>query len=357
MDLLAISFSMAGVYLAILAGPRTIILCAANLMFVLAVYTKQTELSAPMAAMLVAAMVNARSALKASAFGLLIGGTAFTILELSTGGGFWHHIFEYNLHNPYHRYMVKYYILAEQRDFFGVLAGVMAFAFLWWTEATAIPARKLSGWVNATRQSIRVRTLMVLSLWFVLASAQLVSIGKSGAADNYFIEWMCITTVPAGMVASLAWERAATRTKAVRFPGLIGLLLSLALAEHALHLPLAEYPIVDDLDRIASRVHLVALIRENPKPSLSEDMVLLLRAGQTVPLEPAIFAVLTETGVWDQRPFLKLIQDHAFGLIILQGVEHEEFRRFTDEAANAIRTNYTLIEHLGDYVVRRPLDP
>ena len=92
-DMLAIAFSIAGVYLAILAGERTIILCAAILMFVLAVYTKQTEISAPMAAMLVATVVNARSALKSAAFGLLIGGAAFIILELSTGGGFWHHVF------------------------------------------------------------------------------------------------------------------------------------------------------------------------------------------------------------------------------------------------------------------------
>jgi|SRR6476660_7129934 hypothetical protein len=64
------------------------------------------------------------------------------------------------------------------------------------------------------------------------------------------------------------------------------------------------------------RVHLVNLIRKNPKPTLSDDMVLLVGAGQEVPLEPIIFNNLTATGIWDQRPFLKLIQDHAFGLII-----------------------------------------
>ena len=46
-DLLATCFSIAGVYLAIVAGQRTIILYAAILVFVLAVYTKQTELCAP----------------------------------------------------------------------------------------------------------------------------------------------------------------------------------------------------------------------------------------------------------------------------------------------------------------------
>jgi hypothetical protein len=353
-DMLAIAFSIAGVYLAILAGERTIILCAAILMFVLAVYTKQTEISAPMAAMLVATVVNARSALKSAAFGLLIGGAAFIILELSTGGGFWHHVFEYNIHNRFYRYLIKTSILAQKPDALGVLVGVLAFAFLWWIEATAILARNINGWVDALRQSRRLRALMIVSLWFGFASAQLVSLGKSGAASNYFIEWMCITTVPTGMVVSLAWDRAATRNKAVRFAGLAGLLLSLALAEHALHRPLVESPIVDDPNEIAVRSHLVNLIRENPKPSLSEDMVLLLRAGQAVPIEPAIFTELTATGIWDQRPFLKLIQDHAFGLIILQDQDED---RFTNEVANAVQNNYPSIEHLGHYIIRRPLKP
>lgn len=358
-DMLAIAFSIAGVYLAILAGPRTLILCAAMLMFVLAVYTKQTELSAPMAAVLVAIVVNVRSALTASAFGLLIGGAAFIILELSTGGGFWHHVFEYNIHNRFHRYLIKEAILRQKPDCLGVLAGVMAFAFLWWTEVTSILARNLYGWVDSIRQSRWLRALVILSLWFLLASAQLVSIGKLGAADNYFIEWMCISTVPIGMVVSLAWERAAIGDKVVRFAGWAELLLSLALAAHALHRPLSSNRAVDDLNVIADRVHLVNLIRENPKPSLSEDMVLLLRAGRAVPIEPAIFAELTATGVWDQRPFLKLVEDHAFGLIILQdqGVQDQVDARFTSEVAHAIQNSYPLIEHVGYYIVRRALAP
>jgi hypothetical protein len=69
---------------------------------------------------------------------------------------------------------------------------------------------------------------------------------------------------------------------------------------------------VDDPNGITLRSHLVNLIRENPKPSLSQDMVLLLRAGHAIPIEPAIFVDLTATGIWDQRPFLKLIQNHTF---------------------------------------------
>jgi hypothetical protein len=100
-DVLATAFSFAGVYIAIVAGRRTYMLCIAVLMFSLAVYTKQTELSAPIATLLVAAIVNFRSALKAVAFGLIVSGTAFIVLLLATHGGFWRHIIEYNLHNRF----------------------------------------------------------------------------------------------------------------------------------------------------------------------------------------------------------------------------------------------------------------
>ena len=165
---------------------------------------------------------------------------------------------------------------------------------------------------------------------------------------------MCITTLPTGMVASLAWARATIGNATARFAGLAGVLVSLVLAAHALYRPIDELPIVDDLNGIAVRNQLVKLIRENPKPSLSEDMGLLLRAGQAVPIEPAIFDDLAARGIWDERPFLHLIQARAFGLIILQEPEDEAF---TSAVANAVRNYYPVMERRGDYIVRHVLEP
>jgi len=353
-DMLAIAFSFAGVYLTIVAGQRTNILCVAILMFVLAVYTKQTELPAPIAAITVTAMANRISALKALAFGLIIGGVAFIVLELSTGGGFWYHIFEYNLNNRFLFRRAVDFVLGQQRDALGVLAGVIAFVFLCRTDETAIPARNPKGWADATRRSRQQRALAILLLWFVLASAQLVSLGKFGSSTNYFLEWMCITTVPTGMVASLAWDRAVMRDKPGRLALAAGFVLSLTIVGHVLHSPLSGHPVVFNPNAISRRIHLVNLIRENPKPSLSEDLVLLLRAGQTVPIEPDAFKELASTGIWNQRPFLNMIQDHAFGLVILQD---QDRGRFTSEVKSAIENSYPLIEHFENYVIRRPPNP
>ena len=302
-DMLAIAFSMAGIYLSIVAGQRTITLCIAVLLFALAVYTKQTELAAPIAALLIAAIINLRSALKASAFGLVISGTGLVVLLLATDGGFWRHTVEYNLHNRFYFKDIITQLMRRKPDGLGLLTGVLAFAFLWWTETIPYRARDLRGWVAAVRQSKKLRALSIVSVWFILASAQLITVGKSGAWDNYFVEWMCITTVPIGMAATVAWAGVANGGKSARLSGLAGLFLTLALAKHALHRPPFEPSIVDDPRATALRAHLVDVIRESPRPVLSDDMVLLLRAGQEVPIEPSIFTELASTGYWDQGPF------------------------------------------------------
>jgi len=350
-DMLAIAFNIAGVYLFIIGEQNIVVLCGAILMFVLAVYTKQTEITGPIAAVLVALVIDVRSTLWAVAFGLLVGGSAFAILELTTDGRFWHHIVDYNIYDQFSWRHVLDVGLAEKTAVPGVLLGLAAFAFLWCTEASPLLAGTIASRIDALRRSRKLRALAIISVWFGLASVQLISLGKRGAWSNYFIEWMCITTVPVGMVASLAWDRttAAEKTAAVR--GLAGLVLSLVLAIIALYRPLFESPLVGDPKAIALRAHLVNLIRQNPKPSLSEDMVLLVRAGQEIPIEPAEFAGLTRAGVWDQRPFLNLIEQHAFGLIIMNDYQ---IGRFTRKVMTAIQENYPLKDHVGNYIIRRP---
>ena len=64
---------------------------------------------------------------------------------------------------------------------------------------------------------------------------------------------------------------------------------------------------------------LVEIIRKATRPVISDDMVLVLRAGRQVQWEPAIFAELASMGLWDQQPFLNMIQSHAFAFFITQG--------------------------------------
>ena len=359
-DALAIALSMAGIYFSILAHDRYIKFIIPVILFFLAVYTKQTELSAPIAALAIIAIIDFRRALTAAAFGLTVSSISFIILMLTTHGGFWQHIITYNLHNRFIPKNVVELLYRQKGDSLGLLAGTGAFVFLWWNEARQMSGGDFGGWIAAIRQSKKLRTLCIVSLWFALASAQLVELGKSGAWDNYFVEWMCITTVPIGMAATIAWDGLTIRSKYTPLFGLVGLLLSLFLAGHALHRSRFEFGIVDNPEAAAVREHLVDLIRASRKPIISDDMVLILRAGKHVFIEPAIFTELADTGYWDQRPLLKLIQNQAFALIITQADTMEDEVAggiFTQEVAHAIETSYPYVEHLENYVIRRPSGP
>jgi hypothetical protein len=359
-DMLAIALGTAGVYVSIVAKQRTITLCVATFLFVLAVYTKQTELAAPTASLIVTAIIDLRSVLRPLIFGTIIAGTGFVVLLLNTNGGFWRHIIDYNLHN---RFVLSYIInrlLSIKSNGLGLLTGVGSFVFLWSAEAMRHPARDLKAWIVAVRQSRKLRALSIVSLWFALASAQLVTLGKSGSWNNYFIEWMCITAVPIGMAATIAWARVDPGgNKPAFFAGLPGLFLSGVLAAHVLHGSSVEFLIVDDPRATAVRAHLVDLIHDSEKPVLSEDMVLLLRAGQPVPIEPPIFTELAYSGTWDQRLILNLIRAHAFGMVIMEEPIEEAKRRgrFTNEVASAIKNSYPCVEHFEKYELRRSAGP
>lgn len=359
-DMLAVAFSFAGVYLVTFAAHRTYNLYLAVLMFSLAIYTKQSELSAPIAALVIAAIVNVRWALKGVVFGLIISVLALIILLLATHGGFWQHIIVYNSQNRFLLENLDYFILRQKHDALALLTGVLAFVFLWSTEVIILPVRDRRRWVAAIRQSEKLRALSVVSLWFVLASVQLVTIGRRGSDDNYFIEWMSITAISVGIAGTIVWNEVLTGGKSLAFPSLVALFVSLTLGTRALIRPPFEFGIVDDAKATAARGHLVDIILESRKPVLSDDMVLILRAGQQVFIEPAMFTELAEAGYWDQRPLLKLIQNHAFAVVMIQTdkLENEVAGGvFTDVVAHAIENSYPSVEHIGDYVVRRPSAP
>src|SRR5207249_9412763 len=84
------------------------------------------------------------------------------------------------------------------------------------------------------------------------------------------------------------------------------------------------------------------------RPVLSDDMVLLIRAGREVQIEPAIFRELTANRRWDQTYFLKLLSNHAFAFVIILN-ESE----YTSEMLGAIAQAYPSIEQLGPYTIHR----
>jgi hypothetical protein len=82
---------------------------------------------------------------------------------------------------------------------------------------------------------------------------------------------------------------------------------------------------------------------------LSENMILLIRAGKEIPAEPAIVQQLAETGMWDQGLLIKMIEDHRFPMIIVRNLD-----RFTPMVADAITQSYPRLRSIGRYKVYEP---
>jgi len=102
----------------------------------------------------------------------------------------------------------------------------------------------------------------------------------------------------------------------------------------------------------------LARIARAKKPVLSDDMVLLLRAGKEVPWEPAIFAELANRGRWDQKLIIDRINSREFAMIVTSGHRGSlPFdARYTPEVSRAIEAAYPYIEQVAGRTVRSPAD-
>jgi hypothetical protein len=99
-------------------------------------------------------------------------------------------------------------------------------------------------------------------------------------------------------------------------------------------------------------------MQETPGPAFSEDMNLLYKAGKDIPAEPAMVQVLANAGMWDEQPFVQMIQEHRFALVVtmLNRETQERFsrQRYSPAVATAIEQAYVQTAMIGDYMIFRP---
>jgi hypothetical protein len=308
---------------------------------VLSVYTKQTAIAAPAAALAVSLAFNWRPTVIAALSGAALWLIAFGWLEWSTGGGFGRHIIAYNASGFSTKLLIARLPILWGYAFLFVSA-ICALALLWRDEA-----RASSGIARPCVSSKRV-VLAIMTLWLIFATAMLVAIGHWGAWVNYLVDWLCVCAVLAGMLAALVWQtifvnRALGGMERASVYLYLGLALLVAADGRFRHPPLDD-PALNEI-----RQSLVREIIQATRPVLSDDMVLLLRGAREVPIEPAMFTMLAITGNWDQTSFLQLLMNGFFAFIVI----HDK-GRYTDEMLSAINLAYPRVEQLGPYIIRRP---
>jgi hypothetical protein len=338
-DMFAIALSFAGVYCAVRSLERPWLLYCAMVLFVAAVYTKQTEIAAPLATLTVLFVIEPRRTSGAIGFGITLAISALALMEWRTDGGFLRHIMLYNIN----RYSFPMAVLRVAKQ---------AMHALYFRIALAGVVGACRSAMRTDRQAWRTSTgciPIIFALYFVISTAMLATVGKSGAMANYFIEWMCVWSVLIGVfVAPVLAGYSAQPLPAFG--------LAAALLFQVAVLPVWLFGSWADPAEVPVMQALVDKIKAASAPVSSDDMILLMRAGKPVPWEPAIFAQLTATGAWDQTPLVAMVRRHAFAFLVTAGQHGDALYddRYSPELSTAIETAYPRIERYGRLMVHLP---
>lgn len=340
-DTAAVALGMVGLVVAARADGRFWGVLAALLCCTASVFTKQTQLPAGIAVFAIALLRNPRGALGAAAIAASVALAALGFLEFVSGGGFLHNIVGDNIN----RYALKYAIgtLWPERGTFPFMALMVAAA-----AATAIAVNRrlpaAAGFLarfRAADPATAARTMVLVH--FVLASAMLFTLAKSGSSSNYLLDWLCVGGVLIG--CALGDLSASDR-------GFFAAATLLVLA--ALTLPVRQIPDRFSPELIDQQTRLVARIAAADKPVASEDMSLLMLAGKGVFFEPAIVTELADVGRWDETPLVDMIRRDGFAFMITTDDIRGGSAHRSPAVDAAMRAAYPQVEHIGPFWLRLP---
>lgn len=366
-DLLAIFLAFLGVFLFLRSRSKPAGQYAAFALFVMAVFTKQTMVAAPLACLVACAFISPGAALRRLLFSLTLGLGVLSCLAWATDGEILRHLFLYNLRQPF---SFTHWINGMQENLIGMIpiATLACLALLPFLHHLTSPrGGTLLRWLRAgVRSSPYRQTLLVLSLELVLALLTSAAYGKLGSGVHYFLEWNLACCALAGLVlvrALASWRPSSRYTAGgaalfllVFFAALTGLPDSLRRINHVFLLTPGEWHVQQV--RRSSAAAALEIIEETPGPVFCENMLLVMKARKEIPIEPGINCYLAKAGVWDQSAFVNLITTRKFGVIILRNLDNPFW---TDAIVGAVKQGYMPTQRLGDpsvengyYTVYRP---
>ena len=351
-DMLALFLMYAGVGVYLSAGGREVCLHLSGVLFVLAIFTKQTMISGPLACLAVGLLVDPRRTLRvcASAGLLLVAGVACAAAV--THGGFLTHILTYN-RNPFSWKVAGVAVYSHARGSWPWLAAAAAAVFAAWNPRVI----RRQGWwrfLEIRLTNLYGRAVGVAALNCAFAAVLMVTIGKMGASYNHLLAWDISTCLLCGLLLCRILASWAIRPNVGRAAAwacallLFGLLLPPAsLVVKALHS-------LDSPDRLPADEEVLEIVRRTPGPVFSENLLLPIQAGRPVLAEPATLTFLTLDGRWNERPYVSLFERQYFGLLVAYDIEFGE--RYSPALTSAIKGAYVLRQRIGPYSLYYPRD-
>lgn len=356
-DMLAIALGLAGMWFALRSVSQSRQVYLASLCFVAAMFTKQTSVAAPAAAFATLLLIKPKTAWLGIGASVAIGSLALLALVFSTHGGILNHLIFYNINrfDPANLWLVPAPIIGQILFFAVVVFGLIV------ALKERLPAYA-GGFAEKRRQlkgTPQDAALLMSLLYLVAKTLMIAMIAKSGANVNYLAEWMfacAIFIAPAALVVVVKAVEGPAGSHLTPTRILVPLALGIPAIANAASIGQTRASLAERRLARDQYAQLSAMIREAPKPVISDDMVILLRNGKEVVWEPAIFAELASTGSWDERPLLTRIRGRRFSFFITEGgPETREFKaRYTPAVAAAMAQAYPDTCLLSKYLIHLP---
>ena len=368
-DNLAILLTMLGLCFGTKAIGNRICLVTSALFFVLALFTKQTMIAAPLACFAATYLSDRRTALAGLALGVLIGLPLFISLMAETNGGFLRHIVGYNANRIDITNLTMVWGILK---YYPVLVS-LPLAWLALSYGGRLLDMRASSTGAATglqwRSGFNPRPALLSITYLSLTTLTLPAVLKSGAAFNYLTEWMYALAIGLGYQLQFAVKQAlnflqeswkseiGTVAGKARILGFVPAAVFFMLAVQVeMASPQSQLTFDKDMERTQEYKALQRLVASTSKPVISDDMVVLVRAGKQVYLESAIIAELTSLGKFDESELLGLMANKQFAFIITNGrAEDEIFRaRYTPAMRQSILDNYPNETKLAGLTIHWP---
>lgn len=351
-DMLALLFSLIGLYFVIKEpeGDRSILL--AVLFFILAAYTRQSfGLAAPFAATIWVWTIKRSQAIKLVSFYAISGLAIFGLIQILSRGGFFFHIIEANV-NPFNWHTVERFA----RQIFSDLSWLVYILVIY----------LLIGWRFFRSYSFFVPYMLV-------SIAVAITIGKVGSNLNYLLEICAGFAILAGIATGITWEplpiskenkpnfdflkdeipkpektQPKVRRKMWLNLGVFMLFSAIIVIQIAsLTRESLVNPIASHRDRI--KMGIAYTLLENSileayaeGPVLADEYSAILSVNR-IPLyiQPFAISQLGMASRWDQSGFINALQDQSFPLILIHHYFYPVYlERWTPEMLEAIFENY-----------------
>ncbi len=370
-DMLAVALSAGGVMLAAAAKRfATPVRLVVGTMFVLAFFTKQTQLAAPMAIIL---WLLAREGWRSSARFLLVFGAAvalvLTALTVFTRGQFLLNTISYNVNTYHPRDVWAIWLPHIWRFYPGLVTAGIALLI----ASVVLRDCPVAESENKTAPSLLSWRGSPLP-WYMLTSLiQVVAIGKEGSAENYLLEplaaWALGTgDLLAGLLRAQATAIALTPRRRLIFARTVALFVCSALAAQAVHMnrrkdwAFSRGEITPDQAAVWSSV--AQQVRGERGETWCELAMFNLLADRSPLLQPFIMSELARQDVWDEKPFLEDLFRGRFALIVtaFDVASPDPTNVYTAGMIQALRMNYRLVGRiegagLWNYYLYRPVAP